>query len=347
MTYTLLMGSFEPTSRTIRNNLKQWLGAIQVESPKQSTGEQTKAIAGNVDVQQMTKYMLETSNELFRLRKMISELTATVNRQMEEQPTFQERPIISRSIKTIHLKRAYPLLTPENSHQSVEDGALNVSPKVPIVETRTLQKEVSSSSKPTAKTIEQAPFSNTTSEEKQRRLYLNRKQVPQVLLQPQAWTHFFKVRATRPRRLSKKQNGISQTTDEALEQEIYHSFVPATKRLGEKKKAMKKQGILRSELLNQISQAEYLPYSWGQVLGYTQEDLIISKRLSTSQLVASLDGFLAEIRPLAYSRSLFGKKVRCTEDVLKRLNGYLLLNQYMEQLAISYAEQEQKQKKPE
>ncbi|MFD1900143.1 hypothetical protein GQR36_08990 [Enterococcus termitis] len=49
---------------------------------------------------------------------------------------------------------------------------------------------------------------------------------------------------------------------ENLEDEIYLCFMNKRMRLGAKKSHNQKKSILRSELLAQINQAEYLNYSW-------------------------------------------------------------------------------------
>lgn len=342
MTYTLLIGSFEPTSRATRSSLKQWLEAIQVENPIQPETGTVKSTDLNINIQSMAKQMMETSNELFRLRQMISELTETVNRQMNEHHAFKERPIISRSIKTIHLKRAQPLLTAESHYQK-----LDTAQSVQTTDQSSNNDSYSNNFSGAQKQAQDGPFRDKPNDKVQsvqagvkKRRWVLAEHKNQRMLQPLLWDRFVEQLSAKPSQSIQPHLADSKETDETIEQQIYQSFVTTSKRLGGKKKGMKKQSILRTELLKQISQAEYLPYSWGEVLRYKQEDLLISHRLSTSNLVAGLDEFLDEMRALAYSRSLFGKKVRCSENALKRLTGYVLLNQYMNNLVAVYENQE-------
>lgn len=114
MYYTMLMGSFEPTRRELRMNLKKWLEEITLEKQDRALVNHGESTLNAGEIQGMMKQMLETSNEIFRLRKMITDLTETINHGKIEMQAVQSNPIISRSIQTIHLKRAQPLVIDED-----------------------------------------------------------------------------------------------------------------------------------------------------------------------------------------------------------------------------------------
>lgn len=113
MYYTLLMGSFEPTRRELRMNLKKWFEEITLEPTERSLVSKSQSELNTGEIQGMMKQMIETSNEIFRLRKMINELTETINSGQMQLQNKQSHPVISRSIQTIHLKRAQPLVIEE------------------------------------------------------------------------------------------------------------------------------------------------------------------------------------------------------------------------------------------
>lgn len=113
MYYTLLMGSFEPTRRELRMNLKKWFEEITLEPTERSLVSKSQSELNTGEIQGMMKQMIETSNEIFRLRKMINELTETINSSQMQLQNKQSHPVISRNIQTIHLKRAQPLVIEE------------------------------------------------------------------------------------------------------------------------------------------------------------------------------------------------------------------------------------------
>lgn len=338
MTYSLLIGSFEPTSRATRSQLKQWLEAIEAETTLSMETGATKPIEVNDTIQSMAKQMLETSNEIFRLRQMINELIETVNQQAGEYHTFKKQPVISRNIKTIHLKRAQPLLTPEKQQQ--EPSVVQTIQNVHDSADKTTDGMTKEQEPLTKDQLDEGPTIQEQGSLVKKRQWSLRDSKKQFLVgaipQPLSWRCFFEQLTDKPCRSRENFRSVSKEADEAEQEQIYQSFVTTSKRLGEKNKRVKKESILRTELLSQISQAEYLPYSWGEVLQYRQEDLLICQRLSTSQLVAGLDACLAELRTFAYSRFSFGKKVRCPENLLKQLTGYILLDQYLKEIIGDY-----------
>lgn len=408
MYYTLWMGSFEPTRRELRMNLKQWLEEVTLEKQERALVHKGEASINSVEVQGMMKQMLETSNEIFRLRKMITDLTETINQGTLDLYTAKSNPVISRSIQTIHLKRAQPLVIDNERTEDVtvefsNEEESNSAPVEPIEETvevtyddsilaeplveageskETVGKEVEKKSeielaeKPIQEDFpaEDEPTTSPNKELKSQErpsLKLKRKEqekarqdseakktqeeseaLDSVSLHllvfekkntkkatPSNWPRFSKLlKASQIIAAPAKIPDFSQSELENLEDEIYLCFMNKRMRLGTKKKPVQKRSVLRSDLLAQISQAEYLNYSWGQVLRQRKEDVLICGRLSCGGLVSSLDDFLQEMREIAYSRSLFGKKVRCSVDLLRRLEGYILMDQYMQKLSLLSAE---------
>lgn len=415
MYYTLLMGSFEPTRRELRMNLKQWFEEITLEKKERPLVYKGETSLNPGEVQGMMKQMLETSNEIFRLRKMITDLTDTINHGKIELHAANSNPIISRSIQTIHLKRAQPLVIEDNKTEKMEpiDSNLSVEVEVepieeePIEEVETLEKAETvvepkeAVGEKTAKKLESElakkpiqedfqveedptafPINELENEESLKQnssikkdrtsIKLKRRQLEDEKVQaviktdektesnqknkksepfdlnllvfrkrrtkkatPSNWPRFSKqLKASKALEAPAKIPNFSKSEMENLEDEIYLCFMNKRMRLGTKKNAIQKKSILRADLLAQISQAEYLNYSWGQVLRQRKEDVLICGRLSCGGLVSSLDDFLQEMRELAYSRSLFGKKVRCSVDLLRRLEGYILMDQYMQNLSL-------------
>ncbi|MDA9469967.1 hypothetical protein [Enterococcus sp. 5H] len=364
MYYTLLMGSFEPTKRVLRTDLKHWLEDISLEKEERSLIYKGEPEINTGEMQSMMKQMIETSNEIFRLRKMIDDLSETINQgkiEVLHQPKIQ--PVISRSIKTIHLKRAQPLLLEDDhldssnaTEESIEKNDLNVlsdsvekaagnetekKPQIKLNEKPTLENspiadERFTSLKPKVKDDADAKekiTENNVTKPELKALTLVRGKALQ--LQPENWLDFsLQLEDSQMVDSSTERSNVEPDDLENLENEIYQCFVNKRKRLGDKKKHTKKKRVLRSDLLAQIEQAEYLNYSWGQVLRKRQEDVLICGRLSSSSLVSSLDEFLDEVRGIAYSRSLFGKKVRCSIELLRRLEGYVLMDQFMQKLII-------------
>lgn len=409
MYYTLLMGSFEPTRRELRMNLKQWFKEITLEKQDRSLAYKGEPTLNSGEIQGMMKQMLETSNEIFRLRKMITDLTETINHGKMELSAAKNDPIISRSIQTIHLKRAQPLVIEEDKVEETKitdsDETVAVDMDIKLVEEAVVEAEIVADTtelpvepkeaagaqpekklenelakkpiqedslaeeKPTASQM-QEPENNEPLKKERTSIKLKRKQMAQsnesavtettdatqqettelepldlrLLVfkkrktkkaTPSNWPRFSKqLKASKRIESPAKIPNFSKSEMENLEDEIYLCFMNKRMRLGTKKNATQKKSVLRSDLLAQISQAEYLNYSWGQVLRQRKEDVLICGRLSCGGLVSSLDDFLKEMREIAYSRSLFGKKVRCSVDLLRRLEGYILMDQYMQNLSL-------------
>ncbi|MEI5992845.1 hypothetical protein [Candidatus Enterococcus mansonii] len=414
MYYTLYVGSFEPTRRDLRLSLKKWLEEIVLEKKDHSLVHKGEVALNSGEIQGMMKQMLETSNEIFRLRKIITDLTDTINHGKLDMTSSKSTPIISRSIQTIHLKRAQPLVIEDenteidNDQQSDQEEAsidvevdtepvdapiseeietaaieepmkaagIEIEKKLeqelvekPIQEDSPVEEITTYPEQETENNLEPEPKQETTVKTSRASKKLKRKQaekagksaemmkekkkavptqpktvvLPSLVLKkrktpkatPSNWPRFSKLmKSSKTIAAPPRIPEFSKSERENLEDEIYLRFMNKRMRAATKKNHNQKKSILRSELLTQIGQAEYLNYSWGQVLRQRKEDVLICGRLSCGGLVASLDEFLQEMRELAYSRSLFGRKVRCSVDALRRLEGYILMDQYMQKLSL-------------
>lgn len=417
MYYTLLMGSFEPLTRDARNSLKEWLADVAVQKEERSLTNKGYENANPAELNTVMKQIIEASNEMFRLRKMIGELSETIGQARLE---AKSQPVISRNIHTIHLKRAQPIL--DNEPESAANEAVEKKPVVRVAEAPTVDGEYSEEddvtieiqqvtvepdeqeetaeagkkfklgrARKTAQENTQSAEEDTISQEKavkdnqvetetaagklrrknkknqspkaeeleaadddhstgdlETEHQLSDEEIRSRLLAkltfqknktskrtPGNWPRFSKLMkksytVPAPRKIP----NFSLSEMESLEDDIYLRFM--NKRMngiGKKKQRDQKRRIDQFELQQQISQAEYLNYSWGQVLKQRKEDILICNRLSSANLVAGMDEFLFEMKKIASRRSFFGRKVKCSVDKLRRLEGYVLMDQYMQKLS--------------
>ncbi|MTD38047.1 hypothetical protein GIX45_05245 [Erwinia sp. CPCC 100877] len=338
--YTLLMGSFGPTRSELRTSLKNWLDALSLEALDSSLAEKQEQTVTTAEVQGLLKQMMEMSNELFRLRKMINDLNQTIaNGQLTSAPV-KRNPVVSRSIRTIHLKRAQPLMVDNRPAEDIEEGTVSVAaadskiaqPTVETTAENVLTNKPETAADPTID--ETAPSSEEMPQTRGLTIArLTRKTSKAVLKDWRAMSALLKE-STRIK-APIQTDIIIKAALAKLEDDIYQHFMNKRMRLGAKKTQAQKKSILRTELLEKINQAEYIDYSWAQVLRTQNEDILLNGRLSCAGLIASLEDFLQEMRDITYSRSIFGKKVRCSTDMLRRLDGYLLLDQYLQKLRTS------------
>ncbi|MGC6767054.1 hypothetical protein ACYSNQ_00250 [Enterococcus sp. LJL51] len=418
MYYTLLMGSFEPLTRDARAELKDWLTEVVVEKSEAPLVHKGYEMADSAELTSVMKQMMEASNEMFRLRKMISDLTDTIGQARLE---AKSQPVISRSVHTIHLKRAQPIVDNEPVVQKKPESKIELkAEEAPIVEGEyseekdtaikiqkvtvepTEQEEAAeavkkSKAEPTkevqlentqsaeeattypenependisAKTLEgsaeklsrknrenQTPVDQTVSveatvspvetvleaaEPKLSPEAAKKQLLEKVVLKknktrkrtPGNWPRFSRLLKENPVvQAPKKIPSFSKSEMESLEDDIYLRFMSKRMNIGKKRTKEKNVKVDQVDLQRQIDQAEYLNYSWGQVLKQRKEDVLICNRLSSANLVENLDGFLKEMKRIANKRSFFSRKVRCSADRLRRLEGYVLMDQYMQKLS--------------
>jgi hypothetical protein len=327
--YTLLLGSFEPTRSELRIRLKKWLDTLSLAELESSLAEKTEQSVTTKEIQGLLKQMMEMSNELFRLRKMMNDLNQTLAQNQLNPAPVKSNPVISRSIRTIHLKRAQPLMV-ENKPTVVEEKEMAAAVATESViedlkDTQTAVKTVASGEQEADIHSNEMPQASAFSGAR-----LIRK-TNHVTVQDWHKATIY-LKASKRVKAPVQPDLLTKTVLGQLEDEIYQHFMNKRMRLGTKKSQTQKKSIARAELLEKINQAEYVSYSWAQVLRRQNEDILLSGRLSCAGLVASLESFLQEIRDIAYSRSFFGKKVRCSADLLRRLDGYILLDQYLQKL---------------
>ncbi|WP_086349374.1 hypothetical protein [Candidatus Enterococcus clewellii] len=410
MYYTLLMGSFEPLNREAKSQLKQWLTDVTVEKEAHSLTHKGNTEVESAELNSVMKQMMEASNEMFRLRKMIGDLSETIGQARLE---AKAQPLMSRSVHTIHLKRAQPLVI-DNEEVSKEpikkieqkeeaptiDGEYSEEPvieiqQVTIEPTEPAEEEIETGKKPmngsSSETVqediqlaeedtallkerkdEKAEVEESSADKLRRKNLENQtekavieeakaeKPLPEVkqpeisdeerrnlllsklILEkektrkrtPGNWPRFSKLlQDSHMVPAPKKIPNFSRSEMENLEDDIYLRFMNKRINIGKKKSRDQKRRIPQSELLSQISKAEYLSYSWGQVLKQRKEDVLICNRLSSAGLVSGLDDFLYDMKRTANRPSLLTKKVRCSVDKLRRLDGYVLMDQYMQKLS--------------
>ena len=407
MYYSLYIGSFKPTRSDLRFRLKEWLASIKVEKQNRSLIQKNSAI-DVPEMQNVMKQLLETSNEIFRLKRTINELNITLeNERMEKKlANIPENTVVSRSIRTIHLKRAQPLIVDEENflqndydtsiysetektvtsdksmidrEEKISEQKLNEDFSVKksqtgLMKTESIQENITTDDKIyTSQGKEQefnenfdessldvVPEKLTCKKEKKRvteddfsieedaekkfnetedewvvdlNMLVFKRESKQLVYLKDYLLFFKQVKLHEAVKAPKKPLDAKQQELKKIEDDIYLHFMNKRVRGSAKKSSSQKIKVLRLDLLTQITQASYLHYSWGQVLGQRKEDLLICGRLSSAHLVSNLDYFLEEVRTIATLPSFFSKKVSCSTDMLRRLEGYILMDQYMQKLS--------------
>ena len=83
-------------------------------------------------------------------------------------------------------------------------------------------------------------------------------------------------------------------------------------------------------------EAKAFSQSFKQVQKKKARDVRICNQLSCMKLEKGLDKFLDEVTEYVEKRTLFNKKVRCPLPVIRELEGYGQLNQYMQKILDCY-----------
>lgn len=129
MYYTVYFGSFEPTTRDLRFALKQWMREIPTTKNKKTV----RTNEANVQVVPQENQLTELAGEIAVLREMLTllrENLASLNNAVNQ----TRNPVISRQIKTIHLKRASPVIAAEQASLKISEDTnleqldVNLSP---------------------------------------------------------------------------------------------------------------------------------------------------------------------------------------------------------------------------
>lgn len=402
MYYSLYIGSFKSTRSDLRFRLKEWLANVKVDKKDRSLASKESTM--NVpEMQNVMKQLLETSNEIFRLRKIISDLNMTLeNERLEKRlATAAENPIISRSIRTIHLKRAQPLIveevdkktpiysdanfdgltsesvdtkTEKMSEQSMNEDDNEKKLQAGLAKVESIQENITledktyvsqekkiepneeldeSNSDPVPVKLRFKKVNNRktkddfSKEDESETEVLNEEEVmldlsllvlnrdyDEKMVLKDSQPFLAQVKLHQSFQIPKKKLDKQQKELKKLEDDIYLHFMNKRVRGTTKKNNNQKEKILRSDLFTQIAQAGYLHYSWGQVLKKRNEDLLICGRLSCAHLDSNLDYFLDELKSMTKPRFFFSKSVSCSSDMIRRLKGYILLDEYMQKLSM-------------
>lgn len=402
--YSLYIGSFKSTRSDLRFKLKEWLSGVKVEKKDHSSTSKNSE-ADSPEIENVMEQLLETSNEIFRLRRIVNELNSTLeNKKMEKKATnVSENPIISRSIRTIHLKRAQPLILEDedtysekyaesvyseiddeesdeivinnleeasewNTNKYSYEGKLQdrltkneefygdslIEDKTHVLRRNELDsnEEINeSNSDPVPeklmhkKGIQRKAENDFSSEydveilnEDEMMLDMNllvlNKQSSKASFLQDDQSFITQAKVHERGQASKKTLAERQLELSKMEDDIYLHFMSKRVRGQGKKGNSHKVKISRSDLYSQITQAGYLHYSWGQVLRQRNEDLLICGRLSCTHLMNNLDYFLDELRNISDQRPFFIKKINCPSEMIRRLEGYILMDQYMQKLSM-------------
>lgn len=125
MYYTVYFGSFEPTTRDLRSALKQWMYEIRTTKNKKTV----RMNETNVQVVPQENQLTELAGEIAVLREMLTLLKENLA-SLNEAVNQTRNPVISRQIKTIHLKRASPVIAAEQASLKVSEDTNLEQPDV-------------------------------------------------------------------------------------------------------------------------------------------------------------------------------------------------------------------------
>ncbi|MFX4101183.1 hypothetical protein ACNPLS_04150, partial [Enterococcus faecalis] len=125
MYYTIYFGSFEPTTRDLRFALKQWMYEIPTTKNKKTV----RMNETNVQVVPQENQLTELAGEIAVLREMLTLLKENLV-SLNEAVNQTRNPVISRQIKTIHLKRASPVIAAEQASLKISEATNPEQPDV-------------------------------------------------------------------------------------------------------------------------------------------------------------------------------------------------------------------------
>lgn len=142
---------------------------------------------------------------------------------------------------------------------------------------------------------------------------------------------------------SEEENSSSRTIPadfqrqlDELEEEIYRRFMSRQLEDTDGNQAVPKITIEKRQLEAQMIEAKAFSQSFKQVQKKKAGDVRICNQLSCMKLEKGLDKFLDEVTEYVEKRTLFNKKVRCPLPVIRELEGYGQLNQYMQKILDCY-----------
>ncbi|EGO7556415.1 hypothetical protein Q1H92_001206 [Enterococcus faecalis] len=346
MYYTVYFGSFEPTTRDLRFALKQWMYEIPTNKNKKTV----RMNETNVQVVPQENQLTELAGEIAVLREMLTllkENLASLNEAVKQ----TRNPVISRQIKTIHLKRASPViaaeqaslkiseatnpeqpdatLSPDNLENQEGETTVATSEAVPIKEAQPEKKQENQQS-----TAAKPLFTFPQETEKSSLNSVNKSAEKEEEQKPEKEAVSME---------SEKENSSSRTIPadfqrqlDELEEEIYRRFMSRQLEDTDGNQAVPKITIEKRQLEAQMFEAKAFSQSFKQVQKKKAGDVRICNQLSCMKLEKGLDKFLDEVTEYVEKRTLFDKKVRCPLPVIRELEGYGQLNQYMQKILDCY-----------
>ncbi len=363
MYYTVYFGSFEPTTRDLRFALKQWMYEIPTTKNKKTV----RMNETNVQVVPQENQLTELAGEIAVLREMLTllkENLASLNEAVKQ----TRNPVISRQIKTIHLKRAAAeqasLKVSEDTNPEQPD--VNLSPD--NLENQEGETTVATSEAvlPVNKLVLEEPAKEPVLSEPApiKEAQLEKKQENQQSTAAKPLFTFpqeteksslnsvdksaEKEEEQKPEKEavsmeSEKENSSSRTIPadfqrqlDELEEEIYRRFMSRQLEDTDGNQAVPKITIEKRQLEAQMFEAKAFSQSFKQVQKKKAGDVRICNQLSCMKLEKGLDKFLDEVTEYVEKRTLFNKKVRCPLPVIRELEGYGQLNQYMQKILDCY-----------
>lgn len=355
MYYTVYFGSFEPTTRDLRFALKQWMYEIPTTKNKKTV----RMNETNVQVVPQENQLTELAGEIAVLREMLTLLKENLA-SLNEAVNQTRNPVISRQIKTIHLKRASPVIAAEQASLKVseddnrenQEGETTVATSEAVLPVNKLALE-----EPAKEPVlsEPAPFKEALPEQSQENQQSTAAKPLFIFLQETEKSSLNssnesaeKEEEQKPEKEavsmeSEKENSSSRTIPadfqrqlDELEEEIYRRFMSRQLEDTDGNQAVPKITIEKRQLEAQMIEAKEFSQSFKQVQKKKAGDVRICNQLSCMKLEKGLDKFLDEVTEYVEKRTLFNKKVRCPLPVIRELEGYGQLNQYMQKILDCY-----------
>lgn len=367
MYYTVYFGSFEPTTRDLRFALKQWMYEIPTTKNKKTV----RMNETNVQVVPQENQLTESAGEIAVLREMLTLLKENLA-SLNESVNQTRNPVISRQIKTIHLKRASPVIAAEQASLKVSEDANLEQPDVNLSPDNRENQEgettvaTSEAVLPVNKLVleepakepvlsEPAPIKEALPEKKQENQQSTAAKPLFTFPQETEKSSLNSVNESaekeeeqKPEKEavsmeSEKENSSSRTIPadfqrqlDELEEEIYRRFMSRQLEDTDGNQAVPKITIEKRQLEAQMFEAKAFSQSFKQVQKKKAGDVRICNQLSCMKLEKGLDKFLDEVTEYVEKRTLFNKKVRCPLPVIRELEGYGQLNQYMQKILDCY-----------
>lgn len=346
MYYTVYFGSFEPTTRDLRFALKQWMYEIPTTKNKKTV----RMNETNVQVVPQENQLTELAGEIAVLREMLTLLKENLV-SLNEAVNQTRNPVISRQIKTIHLKRASPVITAEQASLKVSEDTNLEQPDVNLSPDNLENQE----GETTVATSEAVPIKEALPEKKQENQQSTAAKPLFTFPQETEKSSLNSVNKSAEKEEeqksekeavsmeSEKENSSSRTIPadfqrqlDELEEEIYRRFMSRQLEDTDGNQAVLKITIEKRQLEAQMFEAKAFSQSFKQVQKKKAGDVRICNQLSCMKLEKGLDKFLDEVTEYVEKRTLFNKKVRCPLPVIRELEGYGQLNQYMQKILDCY-----------